>query len=76
MLQIENGRTEEMKTKISFLLDVRLSPVIYRDARCSKKKTRANPNGNNFLFGCLTESRNISRPSKLKMEAPSKFEGQ
>jgi len=38
-----------------------------------KQKLLANSNGNKFLHGCPTDIRNISRRSKFKIEALSKF---
>ena len=61
---------------ITLYTDVRLSPVIYRDAPNWKRKLVENSNDNNFLLGCPTESRNISRCSKCKMEARIKFNRQ
>ena len=52
---------------ITFYSDVRLSPVIYRDARNLKTKLAANSNDNNFSLGSLIQSRNISRRSKFKI---------
>ena len=59
-----------------FFMDVWLSPVTYRDALNWMLKLWANSNDNNVLLGCLIESRNISRPSKLNVESPSQFKRQ
>jgi len=49
-----------------------MNPVIYQDTRNWKRKLWANSNDNNMLLGRPIEYRNISRQSKLKMEARSK----
>jgi len=73
MLEIEDRSSKQIPTTITFYSDVWLSPVIYRDARNWLSKLWANLNDNKFLLGCLIESRNISRRSKLNTEALSKF---
>ena len=45
---MENRSTVQILTTISFGLDVRLSPVINRDARNLKRKLVANAYRNNF----------------------------
>jgi len=64
MLEIKDGRSQQILTAINFYLDVQLGPVIYRDARNKKRKTRANSNVNNVLLGRPIESHNILRRSK------------
>jgi len=76
MLQIENGSSYQIQMTITFYLDVRLSPVIYRDAPNWKRKLLWNSKDNNFLLECPIVSRNITRRSKLKTEDPSKFKRQ
>ena len=76
MLEIECWGSEQIQTTINFYSDVWLSPVIYRDARNLKPKLVANSNDNNFSLESPIESRNISRRSKFKTEARSKFEQQ
>ena len=49
---------------------------IYRDAPNWKRKLVGNSNDNNFLLGCPIESSNISRRSKLRLEAMSKLKWQ
>ena len=68
--------SEKIQTTITFYSDVWLSPVIYTDARNWMLKFWAKSNDNNFLLGCLIESRNISRRSKLNTEALGKFKRQ
>ena len=65
--------SEQIQTKITFYSDVWLSPVIYRDAQNGIPKLWANSNDKNFLLGCLIESCNISRRSKLNTEALSQL---
>ena len=62
-LEIECWSTEQIQTIITFYSDVWLSPVKYRGARNWLLKLWANSNNNNFLHGCLIESRNMSRRS-------------
>jgi len=57
----------------NFYSDVRLSTVIYRDAPNWEHKLWGISKDNNFILGCSIESRNISRFSKFKMDACSKF---
>ena len=64
MIEIKDGRSQQILTAINFYLDVQLGPVIYRDARNKKRKTRANSNVNNVLLGRPIESHNILRRSK------------
>ena len=61
MLEIECWSTEQIQTTITFYSEVWLSPVIYRGARNWLLKLWPNSNDDNFLLGCLIESRNISR---------------
>ena len=75
-LGIKNEWFEEIQKTISFYSNVWLSPVIYRDGQKWKPKLWANSNDNNFLLGCLIESRKISKRSKLNVEALSKFKRQ
>ena len=75
-LEIECWSSEPTQTTITFYSDVWLCPVIYRDARNGIPKLWANSNDNNFLLGCLIDSRNISRRSKLNTEPLSKFKRQ
>jgi len=56
---MKNKSSEQNETTITFYLDVRMNPVIYRDARNWKRKLWANANDNNFLLGFLFVSRNI-----------------
>ena len=76
MLVIENGSSLEIQTIITFYSDVRLSPVVYRDAQNLEQRLLANSNDNNLLLGCPIESRNISRCLKLKTEARCKCKPQ
>ena len=75
-LEIECWSSEPIQTTITFYSDVRLSPVIYRHARNWMLMLWGNTNDNNFFLGCPIESRNISRPSKLNVEALRKFKQQ
>ena len=75
-LEIEYRSSKPIQTTITFYSDVWLSPVIYRDARTWMSKLWANSNDNNFLLGCPIEYRNISKRSKLNVEAMSKFKRQ
>ena len=74
MVEIEYRSSEEIQTTITFYSEVRLSPVIYRVAQNGILKFCANSNHNNFLLGCLIQSRNISRRSKLNTEALRKIQ--
>ena len=47
-LEIQNRGSKQIQTTIKFYLDVRLSPVIYRDAQNWKHKLAANANHKNF----------------------------
>ena len=76
MLEIEYRRSEQIQTTITIYTDIWLSPVIYRDARNWMLNLWANSNDNNFLLGCVIESHNISRRSKLNTEALIKFKRQ
>ena len=76
MLKIQNRSSKQIQTTITFYSDVRLSLMLYWDAQNWNWKHVANWNDNNFLFGCPIESHNISRRSKLKIEAPCKFKRQ
>ena len=71
MLDIENWSSEQIQMIINFYFDVRLCPIVYQDEQNSELKVWANSNDNNFLLGCLIEARNISRRSKLNVEALS-----
>ena len=73
---IENGSSLEIQTVITFYSYVRLSLVVYQDAQNSEQRILENSNDNKFLLGCPIESRNISRCSKLKLEARSKCKPQ
>ena len=75
-LEIECWISEPIQTTINFYSDVWLSPVILRDAQNWMLKLWANSKDNNFLLGCLIESRQILRRSKLKVEALSQFRRQ
>jgi len=68
---MENEISEQMQMIINFNSDIRLSPSIYQDAPNWKGKLIANSNNNKFELGCLIESRNILRRSKLNTEALS-----
>ena len=70
---MEDRSSEQIPTTITFYSYVRLSPVIYRDARNWMLKLWANSNDNNFILGCLIETRSISRRTKFNVEAQSKF---
>ena len=74
--KLKNGSSREIQMAISFHSEVRFSDVIYRVARNWMLNLWANSNDNNFLLGCLTESRNISRRSKLNVKALSQFKRQ
>ena len=65
-----------MQTALMFDSDVRLSPVIYRDAQNWKQKLCANSNDNNFLLGSQIESRNIFETLVIENEARSKCKTQ
>ena len=73
---MEFWSSEQIQTTITFNSDVWLSSVIYRDARNLIPKLWANSNDNNFLLGCPIESHNISKRSKLNVEALIKFKRQ
>ena len=75
-LEIECWSSQPIQRTITFYSDGWLSPVIYRDARNWMLMLWANSNDNNFLLGCLIQSRNISRHSKLNTEALNKFKRQ
>ena len=75
-IKIEFWSSELIQTTITFYSDVWLSPVIYLDARNWILNLYANSNDNNFLLGCPIEYRNISKRSKLNVEAMSKFKRQ
>ena len=70
---MEFRRSEQIQTTLPLYSDVRLSPVIYQDAGNGKQKLKANSNDNNFFLESPIEYRHISRCSKFKTEAPSKF---
>jgi len=76
MLDIKNRSSEQIQMIITFYFDVQLCPIVDQDEQNSEQKVWAKSNDNNFLLGCPIESRNISRRSKLKMEARSKCKPQ
>ena len=73
MLEIQNRNSEQYQTTITFYLDVRLCPVVYRDARNSEQKLWGKSIDNNFLVGGPIVSRCISRLSKFRTEALCKI---
>ena len=75
-LEIERRNSEQIQTIITFYLDARLRPIIYRDTRNWKQKLWANSNDDNFSFRCLIEFLNILRRLKLKTEPLRKFKPQ
>jgi len=76
MLKIENRRSKQIQTTITLDSDVQLIYLIIYDGQNWIQKLSPNLNENNFLLGCPIESRNISRRSKLKTDALSKFKRQ
>ena len=75
-LEFECWSSEPIQTTITFYSDVRLSDLIYRDARNWMLNLWANSNDNNFLVGCLIEFRHISRRSKLNVDPLIQFKRQ
>ena len=75
-LKFENRSSEQIQTKVTFELDVRLSHLIIQDARNWIYKLSQNSNDNNFLLESSIESCCISRRTKLKTVTLSKFKRQ
>ena len=66
MLEIEKGSPLQIGTAITFNSDVRLRRTIYRDARNSIRKSRANSDVHNFKHKFLIHVHNISRPRNIR----------
>ena len=73
MVEIEHENYWQIQTTITFDSDVWMRSIIYPNPRNWLPKPRANSNWHNFWHGYLIADHNISRPSKLIVDAPSKF---
>ena len=74
--KLDNWSSREIQIAITFHSDVWFTCIIYRDLLNWPWKLSANSNGHNFWLECMIESRNITRRSKLNVDALSKFERQ
>ena len=59
---------------LSFDLDVRFRPIIYREARNSTTEALGNSYGQKISPGCPIQAHNILRCLKLNIKAQGKFE--
>ena len=73
---MECQSSEQIQMTITFYSDVRVSPIIYRDAPNLKQKLISKSNDNNYFLEYPIEARNISRRSKLNTEVLSKLKQQ
>jgi len=63
--QMNNRSSREIQKVKNFHSDVRFRRIIYRDARNWTRKLLANSNGHNFWLGCMIDTHDTSRHSKM-----------